>query len=139
MSNFDHVDQTIDQQSRKGRLWQFVVIAIIASLFALRKPELGIAAVYGGLVSVFIAWTLSWAAIKATEVSKQDPKKGIAIMYISAVVRFFMVLVLFAVGIGLLGLNPIPLVATAVVVWVVGLVVPHVGKRNTTHNSVDSH
>ncbi|MCK5895303.1 MAG: ATP synthase subunit I, partial [Cocleimonas sp.] len=90
--------------------------------FALRSPLHGAAALYGGFVSLFVSWTLGLGVIKATQIAKDDPKMAVGILYGSAVLRFVLVLLLFGVGMGTLGFNPIPLVLTAVVAWVAGVV-----------------
>ncbi len=125
----DSSQSDIAHYVRKARLWQLIAIVSVAALFALRKPEHGLAALYGGLVSLFVAWTLSWAALKAEEISRRDPKKGIMVLFGSAAIRFFLIIGLFAIGIGGLGLNPIPVVGTAIVVWLVGVLAPHLGKK----------
>ncbi|HFC93652.1 MAG TPA: hypothetical protein ENJ51_12660 [Leucothrix mucor] len=109
-------------KARKSRNYQLMVIAVIAALFALRDPMHGAASLYGGFVSLFVSWTLGLGVIKATEIAKDDPKIAVGILYGSAVLRFVLVLVLFGIGMGMLGFNPIPLVLTAVVAWVMGVV-----------------
>lgn len=109
-------------KAKKSRRHQIIIIAVIALLFALRSPLHGAAALYGGFVSLFVSWALGLSVIKATELAKDDPKTAMGILYGSAVLRFVLVLVLFGVGMGLLGFNPIPLVITAVVAWIAGVV-----------------
>ncbi|MCK5812843.1 MAG: ATP synthase subunit I [Cocleimonas sp.] len=109
-------------KAKKSRNYQLIIIAVIAALFALRDPLHGAAALYGGFVSLFVSWTLGLGVIKATEIAKEDPKTAVGILYGSAVLRFVLVLVLFGVGMGTLGFNPIPLVLTAVVAWITGVV-----------------
>jgi len=115
------VDEVV-AKARKSRKYQIIVIAVIAILFALRAPMHGAAALYGGFVSLFVSWALGLSVIKATQLAKDDPKIAMGILYGSAVLRFILVLVLFGVGMGTLGFNPIPLVITAVTAWIVGVV-----------------
>jgi len=115
------VDEVV-AKARKSRKYQIIVIAVIAILFALRAPMHGAAALYGGFVSLFVSWALGLSVIKATQLAKDDPKTAMGILYGSAVLRFILVLVLFGVGMGTLGFNPIPLVITAVAAWIVGVV-----------------
>ena len=115
------VDEVV-AKARKSRKYQIIVIAVIAILFALRAPMHGAAALYGGFVSLFVSWALGLSVIKATQLAKDDPKIAMGILYGSAVLRFILVLVLFGVGMGTLGFNPIPLVITAVAAWIVGVV-----------------
>ncbi|MCK5902442.1 MAG: ATP synthase subunit I [Cocleimonas sp.] len=121
------VDEVVNK-AKKSRKNQLIVIAFMAIGFALygylygKTPLHGVAALYGGFVSLFISWTLGLGVIKATELAKDDPKVAMGILYGSAVLRFVLMLVLFGVGMGLLGLNPIPLVLTAIVTWITGVV-----------------
>ena len=115
------VDEVVGK-AKKSRQYQIIIIAVIAILFSLRDPMHGAAALYGGFVSLFVSWALGLSVIKATELAKDDPKTAMGILYGGAVLRFILVLVLFGVGMGTLGFNPIPLVITAVVAWIAGVV-----------------
>jgi ATP synthase protein I len=115
------VDDVVNK-AKKSLKYQIIIIAIIAILFAIRSPLHGMAALYGGFVSLFVSWTLGLGVIKATQIAKDDPKTAVGILYGSAVLRFVLVIVLFGVGIGTLSFNPIPLVLTAVVAWIAGVV-----------------
>ncbi len=121
------VDEVVTK-AKKSRKHQIIIIVIMATAFALygyyygKTPLHGVAALYGGFVSLFVSWALGLSVIKATELAKDDPKTAMGILYGSAVLRFVLVLVLFGVGMGMLGFNPIPLVITAVVAWIAGVV-----------------
>ncbi|CAA6810798.1 MAG: Unknown protein [uncultured Thiotrichaceae bacterium] len=118
-------DQEIDQKSKAARKYQLILmLVIVAILFAMQKSEHAYAAAYGGLVSLFLTWTISWSMRKANEIAKTDPKRGMGVLYLSAVIRFFLFLGLFALGIGLLKLAPLAVVATAIVIWMTGVIVP---------------
>jgi len=106
----------------KGRKAQLLVILVIALLFGIRDINHAGAAIYGGMLSLVVSLTLSFAVLKATEISKQDPRTAMGILYVSAVIRFILILVLFAVGMGWLGLNPIPLVVAAIATWLTGII-----------------
>jgi ATP synthase protein I len=123
------LDEKIAQKTRQARIIQLVVIGLVAALFYLREPKDAYAALYGGFVSLFLIWSLTWTMEKATEISKTDAKKGILIAYVSAVIRFILILVFFGVGIGSLGLNPLPLVVTAILVWLIGVIAPGIRKN----------
>ena len=123
-------EQTLAQKIAKGRKYQIVVILVIAALFGIRdvmaahaqQNYLALAAIYGGALSIVVSMTLSLAVLKATSVAKNDPKTAMGLLYVSAVIRFILILALFAIGIGWLGLNPIPLVIAAVATWLTGIV-----------------
>jgi F0F1-type ATP synthase assembly protein I len=116
--------EVVVQNVRKTRVVQLVVIFLAVLLFYLRSPDEALAALYGGFVSFFLIWTLSWTMIKASEIARTDAKKGIMVAYLSAVFRFVFILIFFAVGIGALGLEPLPLVLTAIIVWLIGTILP---------------
>ena len=121
------VDEVVSK-AKKSRKYQIIVISIMAIGFALygyyygKTPMHGMAALYGGFVSLFVSWALGISVIKATKLAQDDPKTAMGILYGSAVLRFILVLLLFGLGMGALGFNPIPLVLTAVVSWVTGVV-----------------
>lgn len=131
-------DQEIDQKSKAARKYQLLLtLGIVIILFALQKPQHAYAAAYGGFVSLFLTWTIGWSMRKANEIAKTDPKRGMGVLYLSAVIRFFLFLGLFALGIGLLKLTPLAVVATAIVVWMTGVLVPQfaqVKRQKRTEN-----
>ena len=106
----------------KGRRAQLLVILVIALLFGIRDINHAGAAIYGGMLSLVVSLTLSFAVLKAADISKHDPTTAMGILYISAVIRFILILVLFAMGMGWLGLNPIPLVIAAIATWLTGII-----------------
>jgi ATP synthase protein I len=118
----DTEQEELAQKITKGRKAQLLVIFVIALLFAIRDINHAGAAIYGGVLSLVVSLTLSFAVLKATDVSKSDPKTAMGILYVSAVIRFILILVLFAIGIGWLGFNPIPLVVTAIAAWLTGII-----------------
>jgi len=72
-------------------------------------------AIYGffiGLVNVLI---LAISFARANRKAEQDPKGGIQILYLSAVMRFILLAVLFVLGLQAFGLAPMPVVLTFVV------------------------
>lgn len=88
-------------------------------------------AVYGllvGLVNVLmLALTFSQANAKAAE----DPKTGILVLYMSAVIRFVLLAVLFVLGLALFKFEPMPVVLTFVVMQL-GQMFNLKGKRRLT-------
>lgn len=65
------------------------------------------AALYGGLISVISTLLLSHGVKRAGDAAPQSAKKSMIILYVSAVQRFVLVLVAFAVGLAVLKLTPI--------------------------------
>ena len=69
------------------------------------------AAGYGGAVSIVVAFLLGRGVAKAAEVARHDHKKSMLILYLGALQRFVMVLLLFGIGLKGLGLAFIPMIA----------------------------
>ena len=67
----------------------------------------GLAALYGALSSIVLVFLLSRGVKRASEVALHDPKKSMMILYLGAVQRFILLLVLFALGLAVLKLDPL--------------------------------
>lgn len=90
---------------------QIAITGLVATGFFLVQGELAArSACYGGLVSVVAAWMLSRGVLMAGEAAPQQPGTGMWILYMSAALRFVLVLALFGVGLAALGLEPLPLI-----------------------------
>jgi len=96
-------------QSKRVVRVQLAVTAIIALLFIIQSPWAAISAVYGGMIGVASALILGRGVAKATELAKQDPKQSMLTLYIGAVQRFVGVIVLFALGMAVIKLEPLAL------------------------------
>lgn len=118
----DTSEQALAQKIAKGRKYQLIVVLVIAVLFGIRDINHAYAAIYGGVLSIVVSLTLSFAVLKATNIAKDDPKTAMGVLYVSAVIRFILVLALFAIGIGVLDFNPIPLVVAAIATWLTGII-----------------
>lgn len=90
---------------------QLLITVLIAVLFLTLQGS-GIAALsalFGGGISIVIAWFLSRGVQRATQMAARNPKKSMATLYVGAVQRFLLVLGLLVVGIAGLKLEPIAL------------------------------
>jgi ATP synthase protein I len=67
----------------------------------------GLAALYGAFTSIVLAFLLSRGVKRASEAALHDPKKSMMILYLGAVQRFVLLLVLFAIGLAVLKLDPL--------------------------------
>lgn len=74
----------------------------------------GLSALFGATISVASAWWLSRGVASASNSASQGGR-GEAVLYISAALRFLMVLALFALGLLLLKLNALATVSGFVV------------------------
>ncbi len=75
-------------------------------------------AAYGFLIGVINLFLLKLTFQKADEKAAEDPRAGMLLLYVSAAFRFFLLIVLFILGLVFLELDPLPLVLTFVVMQV---------------------
>ncbi len=100
---------------------QLLVSGLVAAGFLVGKgPWEALSAAYGGLISVLSALLLSRGVGKAGAVAQQgEKKKGEAILYVGAAVRFALVLACFGIGLAVLTLAPLPMVMSFIAVQLV--------------------
>jgi ATP synthase protein I len=92
--------------------WQMVAGTIVAAGYhQLRGPWEALSAAYGGGLSLALAALLSLSVALAGRVAAHNPGQGQMILYGGAALRFVLVLALFAIGLAVIGLAPIPTVA----------------------------
>ena len=110
-------------RARKVIGLQIAIGGLIATGFFLVQGEQEAkAAFYGGLISVIAAWMLSRGVIKAGNMARLNPRTGTWILYISAALRFMLVLVLFGIGLALLELKPVAMITGFVAAQLIYLV-----------------
>jgi ATP synthase protein I len=91
-------------------LAQGVLVALLVGiLFATGRSDAAMAAAFGGGIALLSAWLLGVSVRLAAQLARTDPGRETTALYIGAVMRFAGVLVLFAVGMGVLQLSPLPL------------------------------
>ncbi len=88
-----------------------LVLAVVGFFLLTGDPLAAQAAAYGGAMALLIAWMLGRRALLAAEVAKTQPGREMLVIYIGALQRFVVVLVLFGLGMGWLELQPVPLLA----------------------------
>ena len=84
------------------------VLAAIFFYFAY-TPWHGFSSLYGAMISVLSSWWLSRGVSSAGAHAGQG-RKGEAILYVGAALRFIMVLALFAIGLAVIKLAAVPTV-----------------------------
>lgn len=90
-----------------------------------------IAALYGLMIGLANVAMLAFTFERANKRAAQDPKGGILVLYMSAVIRFALLAVLFVIGLALLKLDPMPMVITFVLMTI-GQMFNLQGKRRLT-------
>lgn len=112
MVKLDTASREIHDAARKLILLQVGVSTVIAAAFFMAKGQgEALAAIYGGVISIIIAFLLGRGVVRAAEAARQDHKKSMLILYLGAVQRFVLVLVLFGIGLKGLGLAFLPMLA----------------------------
>jgi len=102
----------INDATRKLIALQVGVAAVIAAAFFMARGQgEALATFYGGMISIVIAFFLGRGVARAAEGARQDHKKSMLILYLGAVQRFVIVLVLFGIGLKGLSLAFLPMIA----------------------------
>jgi len=100
----------VDALARRLLLGQMVATAALAVTWGLLGHySEGLAVVYGGLVSMFLAWLHKRGVRKAEARSLADPKGSMLVLYVGAVVRFVLLIGLLGAGMGMMKLPALPL------------------------------
>jgi len=93
-------------------LGQLIATAVLAVIWGTLGHYFdGLAVVYGGFVSMLLAWLHKRGVRKAEQRAIRDPKGSMLVLYVGAVVRFLLLIGLLGAGMGLLKLPALPLFA----------------------------
>lgn len=101
-----------DLENRARAVLTLQVICTLAAIagFSLWKGLLvGAAAGFGGGIGLASTLLLRYGVKKATLKSAENPAAGMQVLYVGAAVRFFLVLVLFAIALAVFKLDPLAL------------------------------
>lgn len=71
-----------------------------------------LSALFGGGVAMLNSWLLARRLDRATAMARQDVNRGTVALYLGAVQRFVVTVAGLAVGMGILQLEPLPMVIT---------------------------
>lgn len=100
----------VDLLARRLMLGQLIATAVLAVIWGTLGHYFdGLAVVYGGFVSMLLAWLHKRGVRKAEQRAIRDPKGSMLVLYVGAVVRFLLLIGLLGVGMGLLKLPALPL------------------------------
>lgn len=98
----------VQANARKVLLLQIGIAAIVALVFAVMAGGWqALSALIGGGIGAGSSLLLRRGVLRATEIAKSDPKKGMLTLYLGAVQRFFLILGLFAVALALFKFDPL--------------------------------
>jgi ATP synthase protein I len=90
----------MDQMLSKVFKVQAIIGLIAVGVYATQGQVIG--AAYGFFIGMMNVLMLSFTFGKANQRAEEDPKSGILILYMSAVVRFVLLAVLFIIGLSFL-------------------------------------
>ncbi|MDM7323006.1 MAG: ATP synthase subunit I [Gammaproteobacteria bacterium] len=102
----------VEHLARRLLLAQLISTVLLGVLWGgLGAYSDGLAVIYGGLVSMVLAWLHKRGIRKAEQRVIRDPKGSMLVLYVGAVVRFLLLIGLLGVGMGVLKLSALPLFA----------------------------
>lgn len=113
----------------KSAQYQAIIGLVMVAIFATQSQIQ--AAAYGFFVGMMNIALLAYTFKKANKKSAENPQTGILVLYLSAVIRFILLAVLFILGLSLLKLNPLAVVLTFVAMQI-GQVFNLKGKQRLT-------
>lgn len=107
------IAQQVDALARRLMMVQLVVAVAAALVFvAMGKGAwAGISAFSGGVISLTVVMLLRRGIRRASDVALVDQKRSMMILYFGAVQRFVVILALFALGLGVIGMEPLAVFA----------------------------
>ena len=89
---------------------QLALVALAGGGFLFAQgAEAAQATAYGGGIAALNTWLLGRRVLRASEVAKTHPGQETMVLYVGVIQRFVVVLMLFGLGMGWLGLQPVPL------------------------------
>jgi ATP synthase protein I len=104
----DTAVRQVQASAKKVAGLQITIAALTAAVFVVIEGGwAAFSAFYGGLISLAVSWLLRRGVLRANEIARDDPKKGMAVLYFGALQRFLLVLALFGLGLGLLKMTPL--------------------------------
>ncbi len=91
-------------------VFQLTAVGLVAAIFQVVQGGMsGPAALFGGATALANLLLLDWRARRANRARALTARQSLQVLYLSALERFATVALLFALGIGFLHLEPLPL------------------------------
>jgi len=105
---------------RKVLIGQVVItLGVALAYFMMSGAFAALSALFGGAITVLNSSLLAQRVQSASEKAQASVTQGMAVLYLGAMQRFVLTLALLALGLGVLKLEPVPLI--------VGFALGHVG------------
>jgi len=106
----------MDSGIRRLLLFQSLMVAAMAAVFlVICETYSALSACYGGCVAVVNALLLARCAHRDVKAPQRSPQQSLAAVYLCVVQRFLVIALLFALGLGLVKLNPLALMTGFIV------------------------
>lgn len=96
-------------------VFQLAAVGLVATITQVVREAGAVAVLFGGAVALANLLLLDWRARRANRAGALSARQSLQVLYLSALERFVTVALLFALGIGLLELDPLPLLLGFVV------------------------
>ncbi len=116
-------------QTRLFVIQTTIVLLCVVVAWGYLGDKAALAAGYGGVIALINAWLMVRRLTRASQLAEADPTSGTYALYFGAVERFVFVLVGMGVGLGVLRLDPLPLLASFALSLVTYIIVA--GKQAT--------
>ena len=97
------------EQHRVSVVQLTILLAAAAGFWLVMGWFAGIAFIYGAVVVHANGWLQRWQQERAAHIAGNDPAKNLRYLYRCAAERFVATVALFAAGLGLMALPPLPL------------------------------
>ncbi|QKT03608.1 ATP synthase subunit I [Ectothiorhodospiraceae bacterium 2226] len=88
-----------------------LTLAVAGAYLAMVGAASALAALYGGGIALVGSLIAGWRILRAGALAGQNPRVGEVEIYMGAAMRFIATLVLLAIGMGLLRLDPLAIIA----------------------------
>lgn len=91
---------------------QLVFITLLATVYIFTADiHAGIAAIFGGVIALVNTLLLRWSFERAELIAQNDAGQNIKLLYRTAAMRLFSTIGLFVIALGVLKLEPLPVLA----------------------------
>lgn len=98
---------------RRLLIVQFVIMLLVAFAYLILQSSADFfAALYGGSITVSATLLMAWRLGRATEVAASDQQQGQIEIYTGAIQKYFLTLLMMAVGMGALKLEPLAMLVS---------------------------
>jgi ATP synthase protein I len=94
---------------------QFISAVAVTIIFGYINSDWIAASVFGGLIPVSATMLLIFYSKRAERVDSSEAGSNISLLYRCAIERMVLVVILFAMGLGLMNLEPLPMIITFVI------------------------